>query len=175
LAVRTASDPLSSLNVIRTAILAVDPELPVSDISSMSGLVHQSVSQPRHTTLLLSCFAIFALLLSATGVYKVMFYAVAERTREIGLRMALGAERQNILRMVMGHGMALVLIGLGAGLTCAYGVTRWMSSFLFEVKSTDPLTFFAVGAILAATGFIACSIPAYRATKVDPMIALRYE
>jgi ABC-type antimicrobial peptide transport system permease subunit len=175
LAVRTASDPLSSFNVIRTAILAVDPELPVSDISSMSELVHQSVSRPRQTTLLLSCFAIFALLLSATGVYSVMFYAVAERTREIGLRMALGAERQNILRMIMSHGMALVLIGLGVGLTCAYGVTRWMSSFLFEVKSTDPLTFFAVGAILAATGFIACFIPAYRATKVDPLIALRYE
>ena len=116
-----------------------------------------------------------ALVLTAAGIFGVLSYLVAQRTREIGLRMALGARRPDISRVIVGHGMRLVLTGLGVGLSGAYGTTRWMSSFLFGVAPTDTLTFLAVSALLATAGFLACHLPARRAMRVDPMVALRSE
>jgi putative ABC transport system permease protein len=116
-----------------------------------------------------------ALLLTAAGIFGVLSYLVAQRTCEIGLRMALGARRPDISRVIVGHGMKLVLTGVGVGLLGAFGATRWMSSFLFGVAPTDTLTFVGVSALLAMAGFLACYLPARRAMRVDPMVALRSE
>jgi ABC-type antimicrobial peptide transport system permease subunit len=132
-------------------------------------------SRPRFLTLLLTLFSSVALVLAAVGIYGVISYSVARRTREFGVRMALGAQRTNVLGIVLSGGMALAGIGIGLGLMGAVVVTRFLSTLLFGVTPTDPATFVVVASLLAAVAFLACYIPARRATKVDPMVALRYE
>jgi putative ABC transport system permease protein len=173
--VRTASDPTNLMAAIRQEVWAVDRDQPVASVDTMRQLVANAVAGARFNTLLLGVFAIVAMILSAVGIYGIMAYSVIQRTHEIGIRMALGAQARDILRMVVGQGMALALVGVALGLFASFALTRVMSSLLYGVTATDPLTFVGVSLALAAVAFVACYIPARRATKVDPMVALRYE
>jgi putative ABC transport system permease protein len=175
LAVRTTVDPSSVTNAIRQQVAAIDSEVPLYNIAAMDELLSHSVAQPRLNLTLLVAFASIALLLAAVGVYGVMAYAVVQRTQELGIRMALGATQGDVLKLVLFEGGRLAAIGLGVGLLASVALTRLMASLLFGVKPTDPVTFALVAAVLACVALIACYIPAQRATKVDPLIALRYE
>jgi putative ABC transport system permease protein len=175
LAVRTTSSPESLIASIRKEVYALDADQPISDVATMEERFHQSLSQPRFSALLLGLFASIALLLASVGIYGVMSYLVTQRTHEIGVRMALGASTRDILKMVVSQGMILTLIGVAAGLVAAFILTRFLASLLFEVKSFDPLTYALVSLLLLVVAFIACYIPARRASRVDPMVALRYE
>jgi putative ABC transport system permease protein len=160
---------------LRDAIRSVDKDEPVSSISTMEQLISQSVTEPRFRTFLLGIFAGLALALAVVGIYGVISYSVSQSTHEIGVRMALGAERADVMRLMVGQGMKMTLIGVGVGVLAAFGLTRLLASFLYAVRPTDPVTFVVVPALLIAVAFLACYIPARRATKVDPMVALRYE
>jgi putative ABC transport system permease protein len=173
--VRTAGDPLSMAGAVRNAIQKVNKDQPVMRIETMEQVVAASLAQSRFAAALLSLFAALALVLAAVGIYGVMAYDVADRTREIGVRMALGAEARDVLRLIIGQGLKLVLIGVALGLIVALTLTRLMKALLFGVSATDPLTFGVVAALLAAIALLACWLPARRATKVDPMVALKYE
>ena len=173
--IRTQNDPLSIVGAVRQQVKALDPDQPVSNVKRMSDWVDSSVSSQRYSTTLLAAFAALAMILAATGIYGVMSYTVAQRTHEIGVRMALGARRRDVLKLVVRHGMLLTLVGVIIGLAGALGLTRVMSSLLFGVTAKDPLTFVAVAALLSGVAFMACFVPALRATKVDPLVALRYE
>jgi len=175
LVIRAQGDPLNLVGAIRREIHTLDPDQPVATIRTMNDWIDTAVATPRYQTLLLGVFAAVALLLATTGIYGVMSYVVAQRTHEIGIRMALGARRGNVLKLVLRQGMGLVLIGVVLGLIGAFAVTRVMSALLFGVTAKDPLTFLAVAVLLALVAFVACYIPAWRATKVDPLVALRYE
>ncbi len=175
LVIRSAADPASLTPGVREAVLSIDPDEATSAFRTMDDVVASSTSSDRFNTLLLGAFGAIALLLTAAGIFGVLSYVVTQQTREIGLRVALGAQRANILRVFVGHGIRLALAGSAIGLAGAYGVTRWISSFLFEVTPTDPLTFTAVVLVMLGTAFAACYVPARRAMKVDPMVALRYE
>jgi len=153
----------------------VDKDEPVSSVSTMQQLVSQSVAEPRFRTLLLGIFAGLAFLLAVVGIYGIISYSVSQRTHEIGVRMALGAERRDVLRLVVGQGMRQTLIGVGVGLLAALGLTRLLASYLYSVRPTDPMTFVVVSAVMLAVALLASYIPARRATKVDPLVALRYE
>ncbi len=172
---RTDSDPLSMANTLRRAVQTVDPDMPLFDVASMEQLVYKSVASARFNALLLACFAALALTLAVVGIYGVMSYSVAQRTHEIGIRMALGAQRDDVLRLVVSQGLRLTLIGVVAGILGALGVTRFLSSLLYSVKPSDPLTFVVVSLGLVGVALLASYVPARRATKVDPMVALRYE
>jgi putative ABC transport system permease protein len=172
---RAEGDTASLASGMRAEIRAVDSELPVYDIRSMNQIIRESVSQRRFTMMMLGVFASAAMLLAAVGIYGVMSYSVTQRTREIGVRMALGATRSDVLGMVVGQGMALALAGTVAGLAAAIALTRLMKSLLYGVSATDPMTFTGVSAILILVALLACYLPARRAAKVDPQIALRYE
>jgi putative ABC transport system permease protein len=175
LVVRTAGDPRSLTRAIREQVVAVDKNQPVYDIKTMDERVASSLETRRFAVVLLGIFGGLALVLAAIGLYGVLAFAVAQRTREIGIHMALGAQTRDVLAMVIKQGMSLVLFGVALGIAGAYALTRAMQSLLFEVSATDAATFAVVPLLLAAVGFIACYIPARRATKVDPLVALRYE
>jgi putative ABC transport system permease protein len=175
LVLRTTGDPLSLVGAVRNEVRAIDPDQPIAAVRTMSDWVDSSVSGPRYRTTLFGMFAALAMILAATGIYGVMSYTVAQRTHEIGVRMALGAGRADVLRLVVGQGMLLTVIGVVIGLVGAFALTRVMASLLFGVTAKDPLTFAVVAALLIAVAFVACFVPARRATKVDPLVALRYE
>ena len=174
-AVRTKGDPAALAPSVRREVAAVDPEQPLANVRTMEERVAGSVAERRFNMTLLGVFACVALALAAVGVYGVMAYAVARRTHEIGVRVALGAQRGDVVRLVLRQGMWLALAGVGCGVALAYAATRLMQGLLYGVSPTDPLTFAGVSALLAAAALLACLVPARRATKVDPMIALRYE
>ena len=173
--VRTSSDPKTLIGAIRSQVVDVDKDLPVFRSRPMEQLLSDSVGRPRFHTLLLGIFAGVALVLAGLGIYSVMSYSVNERVHEIGIRLALGAQPKDIFKMIVGHGMILTVLGLAIGLATAFVLTPVMASLLYGVGSTDPLIFVAVSFLLAGIAFLACFIPARRASSVDPMAALRYE
>jgi putative ABC transport system permease protein len=175
LVVRAHGAPRSLIAAIRKEVQAMDKDQPISNIHTLDELLENSVSQPRFNLLSLGIFAGVALALAAVGIYGAMSYLVAQRTHEIGVRMALGAQPRDVLKMVVGRGLRLVLIGLGAGLAGAMALTRLLRNLLFGVSATDPLTFAIIAVLLLLVALSACWIPARRATKVDPMAALRSE
>jgi putative ABC transport system permease protein len=172
---RTDGDPNLIAPAVRAAVRAIDPGLPIYDLRTMSDFVADSMVRPRFLSMLLATFSAIALTLAAVGIYGVMAYAVSQRTQEIGVRMALGARSSDVLKMVLKQGTSLAAIGVGIGLVSSFALTRVMSTLLFEVSVTDPMTFAVVVAVLALVALAACYIPARRATKVDPLVALRYE
>jgi putative ABC transport system permease protein len=173
--IRSTADAGSVAASLRREIRTVDTELPVYDIRTMNQVMADSVSQRRFSMLLLAVFAAAAILLAAIGLYGVMSYSVAQRTREIGMRMALGARTIDVLKLVLKNGMTLTLIGIVVGLAAAFALTRLMTSLLFGVHASDPATFSVVAIVLSGVALFACYIPARRATKVDPLVALRHE
>lgn len=174
-AVRTSLDPATLSGAIRQQFLAVDGQLPVSKIRTMEQVLSESTARQNFNMLLLSIFAGLALLLAAIGIYGLMSYTVEQRLQEIGIRVALGAGSGDMLRLVIGQGMKLAVIGLALGLAAAFGLARLLSSLLFGVKTTDPLTYAIVAVVLASVALMACLIPAHRASKIDPLAALHYE
>ena len=175
LVIRGQGDPANLAAAVRREVKAIDPEQPVAAIKTMDEWLSTAASAPRYRTSLLGLFALVALVLACTGIYGVMSYTVAQRTHEIGVRMALGASRIDVLKLVIRQGMGLVGIGVAVGLLAALALTRVMSSLLFGVTPKDPLTFTGVALFLTLVALLACYIPARRATKVDPLVALRYE
>jgi putative ABC transport system permease protein len=175
LVVKTANDPHSLVSGVTKEVAAMDPDLPLFGVKTMDEYLSASVATPRFNTTLLSIFAGVALVLTVVGLYGVMSYSVAQRTNEIGIRLALGAQSRDVLLMIVKQGSLLVVIGLGIGLAGAYAATRLIESLLFGVTTKDPFTFAAVAVLLALVALLACYIPAWRATKVDPLRALRYE
>ena len=172
---RTTGDPLLLSAAIRNEMSRVDPRLPVRNLRSMEQLVSRSIAPQRFNLSLLSLFSALGLMLAAVGIYGVMAYSVSQRTHEIGLRMALGAQARDVLKLVLKQGMALAVIGVAIGLIASFALTRLMRSLLFGVSATDPATLAGVGLLLTCVAMLACYIPARRATKVDPLVALRYE
>lgn len=175
LMVRTSTDPLAWTAAVRAEVYAVDRDQPVFDVKTMEEVVAESFSGSRVLTLLLGAFAALALFLAAIGIYGVMSYTVRQRTHELGIRMALGAERLDVLKLIVRQGMILALTGVVAGLIAAFSITHVMSSALYGVGGGDPVTYAGVSVLLIGIAFIACYAPAHKATKVDPMIAVRYE
>ncbi|MFL6207328.1 MAG: ABC transporter permease [Pyrinomonadaceae bacterium] len=173
--VRTTVEPSSLTTAVRNEIHALDKTLPIYNIKTMTDVAAASVAPRRASMLLLTAFASVALLLAVIGIYGITAYYVTQRTHEIGVRMALGAQRSDVLRLIIGQGIRLTLIGLALGMVCAFALTRVMATLLYGVKPTDPMTFAGGALVLASVVLLACYIPARRATKVDPMVALRYE
>ena len=171
--IRAANDPAALVKSVRQTVLEVDPNQPVANVQTLKEIVKKSLSQRRFILALIGGFAGAALLLAAIGLYGVMGYAVSQRTREIGVRMALGARQRDVISMVIGQGMRIVLIGLAVGMIGAVGLSRLLQGFLFEIKPTDPTTFMGVSLILLLVALLACWLPARRAARVDPMVALR--
>ncbi len=175
LLLRGASNPATLASAVRLQVHDLDPQLPVYDVKTMNQVLSAAVARPRFVTFLMTAFAGIAVLLAVVGIYGVMSYTVAQSTRELGIRMALGAQRRSILKLVIGRGLTLTLLGICIGLVGALGLTRLMASLLFGVTATDAMTFIGVPAILIVVTLLACYLPARRATRVDPMVALRCE
>lgn len=173
--IKTEGDPAAMINQVRREIRAVDKDQAVFNVTTLDLLMGESIRVRRFFMLLLLVFAGLALIFAAVGIYGVMSYVASQRTHEIGIRMALGAQASDVLKLLIGSGMALALIGVAAGLAGAFALTRVMSGLLFGVSATDAVTFMSVSAGLIAVALLACYIPARRATKVDPLVALRYE
>jgi putative ABC transport system permease protein len=173
--IRSKTDPATLAAAVRKEVQQIDSNQPVANVKTMEQWLEDAVAGPRYRTALLGLFALVALALASTGIYGVMSYSVSQRTHEIGVRMALGARRGDVLALVVRQGMTLVIVGVAIGLIGAFAVTRLMASMLFEVTAKDPATFVAVAALLTLVAFIACYVPARRATRVDPLVALRYE
>jgi predicted permease len=174
-AVRTRGEPLSSVNAVRAALQSLDRDVPMSRIRTLDALVAESMGQRRLSMVLLGVFAGLALLLASLGIYGVMSYSVAQRSRDLGVRMALGAARGSVLALVMRQGIVLAAAGIGVGLVGAFALTRLISSQLYSVRPTDPATFAGVALLLGGIAVLATFIPALRATRVDPVVALREE
>ena len=172
---RSAVDPAQLIPALRAAIQSIDPDLPLYNIQRLETVLDENVASRQLSVFLLGGFACLALLLAAVGIYGVMAFAVASRTREIGIRMALGADARSVMRLVLGHGARLALAGVAIGLVASLALTRVMASLLFQVRATDPATYIGVALLLTAVALAACYIPARRAMKVDPIVALRYE
>jgi putative ABC transport system permease protein len=175
LVVRASGDPASLAPAIEREVSALDKNVAASQVQTMEEVVADATAQPRFYLLLLGTFAAVALVLAAVGIYGVMSYSVSRRTHELGIRMALGAERRDVLSLVVGQGMLLALVGAVSGVLGALGLTRLMASLLYGVQPDDPITFLAVTLVLCLVALAANYIPARRATKIDPMVALRYE
>jgi putative ABC transport system permease protein len=175
LVVRSGARPEGLTAAVRSEINGLDRDVPLSEIETMGSFVADSIATERVTMLLLGLFAGLAIVLSAVGIYGVVSYSVGQRTHEIGIRMALGAERRDVLWFVVGKGLALTAFGVGAGLIGALGLTRFLSSLLYGVLPTDPFIFGGVSLLLAGVALLASYLPARRAVKVEPVVALRYE
>ncbi|HEY2545512.1 MAG TPA: FtsX-like permease family protein, partial [Candidatus Acidoferrum sp.] len=175
LAVRTATDPTLVFSSVRSAVASIDSQIALDDLKTMDSVIDKSLAPQRFNLALISLFAVLAIFLAAVGVYGVLSYSISQRTREIGVRIALGAQRGGVLRMAVGEGMKLALLGTAVGMVGGFLLTRLMASLLFGVTAHDPLTFAAVGVVVALVSFAACYIPARRAMRVDPIVALRYE
>lgn len=175
LVIRTTSDPLSLVAAVREQVRAVDPDQPISNIATMSDVLTERTGPRRLGMILLAAFAGLALLLASLGIYGVLSFFVSQQTREIGVRMALGAQLRDILQLVLKKGLSLALLGVAIGLVAAFALARLMTSLLFGVGAADPTTFAAIAVILLGVALLACYLPARRATKVDPLVALRYE
>jgi putative ABC transport system permease protein len=172
LVIRTAGDPAAFAVTLRHEVQALDKNQPIYNVRTMDDVVANSLGTRRVSMQLFTVFGIAALLLAALGIYGVMAYSVAQRTHEIGIRMALGAQRGDVLGLVVRQGMTLVAIGVAAGLAGAFGLTRVMASLLFNVRPDDPMTYLAISFLLIVVAFLACYLPARRAAKLDPVIAL---
>ena len=175
LIIRTTADPLSLTAAVRREVQALDPNQPVYNVSTMEQTLDQSLVTQRLSMTLLAFLASLALILAAVGIYGVMSYTVTQRSHEIGIRMAIGAQPRDVFKMVIGRGMMLALIGVAFGLVGAFGLTRLMATMLYGVEPTDPATFVSIGILLIGVALVACYVPGRRATKVDPLVALRYE
>jgi len=173
--VKTSVNPLSLVGAIKKEIRLIDEAQPIAQVQTLDDKLSNSMAPQRLNLLLLGIFALIALSLASAGLYGVMSYAVTQRTHEIGVRMALGAQRRDVLKLIVRQGMGLLTIGIGLGLAGAFAATRLMNSLLFNVTARDPLTFGVVTLVLTIVALLACYIPARRATKVDPLVALRYE
>ncbi|MGH8095003.1 MAG: FtsX-like permease family protein [Chthoniobacterales bacterium] len=172
LVIRTAGDPAGFAPTVRREVQALDKDQPIYNVRTMDDVVTDSLGTRRVSMQLFAVFAIAALLLAAIGIYGVMAYSVTQRTHEIGIRMALGAQRSDVLGLVVRQGMTLAAIGVVAGLAGAFGLTRMIANLLFGVGASDPTTFIGISFLLLAVAFIACYLPARRAAKLDPVIAL---
>jgi predicted permease len=175
LVVRTMSEPLAAATAVRQAVWSIDNDQPVWRVRTLESLLDRAVSGSRFMMQLVSCFSVLALLLAVVGIYGVVSYSVNQRTHEIGVRAALGARRRDIIKLVVGHGLVLIVTGVAIGLAGAFALTRYIKSMLFDVAPTDVYTYSVVSLLLAVVALLACYLPARRATKVDPMIALRHE
>ena len=175
LVVRTSVEPASLSDGVRRAVREVNADAPVYSVRTMTQVLNESTSQRRFQTILMTSFAALALLMAAIGLYGIISYSVSQRVQEIGIRMALGAQRSDVLRMVLWQGFKLALAGIVLGLIASFILSRVLASLLFNVSATDLLTFMSVSGLLTLIALLACYIPARRATKIDPMIALRYE
>jgi len=178
LIVRASSDSLDPLTLsasIREAVQQVDKDQPVYDVKPMAAWVNESMARQRFNMLLLGVFAAVALVLAAIGIYGVINYSVTQRTHEIGIRLALGAQRRDVLRLVVGQGLALIMTGIACGVAGAFALTRLMGGLLFAVSPSDRATFVIIPLLLAWVALLACYLPARRAAKTDPLVALRYD
>ena len=173
--VRTSVEPTSVAASVRQIAAEVDKSAAVSDVKTMETIVNEAVTQPRFNFFLLGLFSGIALLLSAAGIYGVTAYSVTQRTHEFGIRMALGAQVGDVLRMILKQGMLLISIGIAVGLVASFALTRLLRTLLYGVSVTDPGTFVVITLLLMFVALLACYLPARRATKVDPLTALRYE
>jgi ABC-type antimicrobial peptide transport system permease subunit len=160
---------------MRALVRRLDPAVAVAAVQTMRQIVSGAAAERRFQTLLVTAFGGIALILSLVGLYAVMTYWVQQRTAEIGIRMALGAQRSNVMALVLKQGSSLALAGIALGVGCALGLTRWMTALLFEVRPGDALTLCSVAALFCAVALAACCVPAWRATRVDPLVSLRYE
>ena len=168
-------DPANLTASIREAVQKVDKDQPLYDVKPMAAWVNESVARQRFNMLLLGVFAAVALVLAAIGIYGVISYSVTQRTHEIGIRLALGAQRKDVLRLVVGQGLALTVAGVACGVAGAFALTRLMAGLLFSVSPSDPMTFVIIPLLLAGVALVACYLPARRAAKTDPLVALRYD
>jgi len=174
-AVRAAGDPMALAGSVRAAVARVDKDLPVTRVRTMDEVAGQSIAQPRFRAELVGAFAALASILASVGVFGVLAFAVSQRTREFGIRMALGARSSDVLRLVLRGGLKITAAGLAIGVAAAAALTRFLASLLFGVKPLDPIAFLAAAAILALLALVACTVPAMRAARVDPAVTLRQE
>jgi putative ABC transport system permease protein len=173
--IRTGGDPLALAGASREAIRSIDPNQPVANVETVSGLVARSIAQPRANSLIIATFASVAVMLAMIGIFGLVAHDVAQRTRELGIRLALGEQPSGIRALVIGDGFKLVLIGLVLGIPAALAAGRWLSSLLFNISPADPVTLLAAAATLVVVSLVACAIPARRATRIDPIATLRSE